>query len=422
MCVIIKVKPKVTLSRQLLENCYDNNPDGYGMMVAEKDGLYFHKDVKSFTDFWNVWKTFDRERPRAIHFRRKTHGKINQANCHPFFPSKELGFMHNGIINVPEVYKDMNDTFNFMMQKIKPFVDQYPDIIEDDNFYKLLEEITGGSRLLFLTKNGKFHITKADQWHTQYGCQFSNKYSLEKWYRRSVTTSYPAHGYNASNANAKVEDKETKNVDKEVATTPFTNKEIQRAIDESMDIGSSHLPLNLWGGGEDYSHAHSFGSGSVNGHETGEVCPVPPYTRIMDDRRPYGHEAEDDDLEDQIKEAFRKVEEEAYLEDMQATHTGSTATNLPVVIQGSAVVIHTDDEEATDTIVGNFQANAAQAAEPLYEAEVVEEEEESDADPNIEIFYMPNELKAMTEEQIVEWCEEYPVGAATAIMILTGRV
>ena len=418
---------------------YENNPDGYGMMMAGKKGLVYHKDVKDFDDFWKYWRDMDRDVPRAIHFRRKTHGLINKENCHPFFPNGSVGFMHNGIIQVEEVHKDMNDTYNFMMLKMKPFIDKYPDIVEDKLFYKLIEEITGNSRLLFLTANGTFHMTNEKAWESRYGAMFSNPGALTK--RTSNTTgartnySYPQHGHNHNHYHSLRDDTTTANDD------AGTLEEIQEALRESGVVD----PMGPWAD-DDYSVGVSrHSSGAIN--RSGEVCPVPPLLRIYDDRLPYGRAAAQEDIDTLFEEAQRIIEEDEardaadedanYLENMQTTHTGVSRTNLRVVDTTPTVerVAEGTFEEAGADLVGNFQACAdacdtggvpsKEKGEPEVDAigEVHDSEDvDDDASDDMEKYLTPSEFANMTEQEIVDWADENPHGAATAILILTGRV
>lgn len=421
MCCIIKVKPRVTLPKDLLMTIYENNPDGYGMMVAEKEGLIFHKDVKDFDDFWKYWRDMNRDAPRAIHFRRKTHGLINKDNCHPFFPNGSVGFMHNGVIQVEEVHKDMNDTYNFMMLKMKPFIDKYPDIVEDKNFYKLIEEITGTSRLLFLTANGVFHMTNEKMWHNQYGCMFSNGGALRKTEAyTSKNYSYPSHGYNQHGANTydSLRDDTTDAND----NTPRTLNEIQEALRDT-DIDN---PTGPWADDHYNLGVHRFGTGSVN--RGGEVCTVPPLLRIYDDRLPYGREVAQEDMETLFAEANRILEEQGiideeddseieYCTDMQSTHTGTQYPRSEDMLKLAAPVV----AEGTFEKTGSELVKGLPEVDDLPVGDVTMDAGDGNED-DMEVYLTPSEFANMTEQEIVDWADENPHGAATAILILTGRV
>lgn len=416
MCVIIKVEPKKTLPKELLKNCYDNNPDGYGMMIAEDEGLYYHKDVKNFDDFWTMWRSFDREKPRAIHFRRKTHGLLNQENCHPFFPEGgEFGFMHNGVINVPEVYKNMNDTYNFMMQKIIPFVKRYPDIIEEDFFYKMLEEQTTSSKLLFLTRAGNYHITNTSMWHTAHGCMFSNKHSLDR--REPVKPYSHSSSTHRSTANSNL---------------PVENN----GRNYSHERNDHDWEDEMWGYGDSmfpFDDSRPYGMGH-NSKEEPVVGPVTsPYKGNIDRWEEMLKNAQEQlDKDDQLDPSTQ-----AALREAETAIAQIMTRNKGLIIEGECTVVNDtgcDDLLPSSMLPvvaeGSFEAAGAMMVsriqdgdtKGLPEVDSIGEVEETDEDHQFDIFKTPEDLKAMSDDEIEDWAEECPFGAAQAIMMLTGRV
>lgn len=183
MCVIINIPAKKTLSKKLLENCYNTNPHGWGIMFAKHGKLVTVKDVSNFNNFWKIWHEIPRDTNRAVHFRIKTHGAINKENCHPFLPSDKLGLMHNGIIDTALIKKEMSDTYNFCEFELKPLIQAYSelnqDCLEDKAFKDLMKELAGYSKLLFMDSSGKTTKVNENLWVSRYGCDFSNGNSLD---------------------------------------------------------------------------------------------------------------------------------------------------------------------------------------------------------------------------------------------------
>lgn len=413
MCVIIKVEPKKTLPKELLKNCYDNNPDGYGMMIAENDGLFFHKDVKDFDDFWKMWRSFDRDKPRAIHFRRKTHGLLNQENCHPFFPEGgHVGFMHNGVINVPETHKDMNDTYNFMKLKIEPWITRFPEIVEEDFFYKMLEEQTSSSKLLFLTRSGNYHLTNLSMWHTAHGCMFSNKHSLDRRTSVASTTNYNRNNsHSHSNCNTQYAN----------GRTNYSHNRDDH--DWEDDYG--------WGYGDPLptDDTRPYGMGHNSQNTEADVGPVtkPHYGNI-------------DRWEDMLKAAQEQLDAadsldpdtEAALRDCEtALAQIMVRKNNSIIIDGECSVVTEETEpvaEGSFEEAGRTLVNRVEEEKGLPEVDeqpvgvVVDVEDGQEETDIFDVFKTPEDIRNMTDDEIEDWAEECPFGAAQAIMMLTGRV
>jgi len=175
MCVIA-IQPKGNvISKQELQNCWDNNGHGGGIMYSDNGKIIVKKEMKSFDKFYEyVQEGTKLDSSVVIHFRIATSGGINEYNCHPFKIHKNLYFCHNGIldINVPQASKE-NDTqiFNNALMKPLPY-----------NFYKnqaimnLLEFTIGsGNKFAFLDDKGDYFILneKAGEW-SEDGAWFSN--------------------------------------------------------------------------------------------------------------------------------------------------------------------------------------------------------------------------------------------------------
>lgn len=190
MCVIIHLPAGKTLSKKLLQNCYDNNSHGYGILWRTEEGKLEHvKSIKDFDDFLKNWKDVPRNVERSVHFRIKTHGLINEENCHPFFPRVDLGLMHNGMIQTIMKDENMSDTYNFAEHELKHIVAKWDGCLENQHeaFIRIVSRMTEGSKLLFMDSKGNVKITFPEKWHKQDGCAFSNKHSLDA---RTCSTSY----------------------------------------------------------------------------------------------------------------------------------------------------------------------------------------------------------------------------------------
>lgn len=155
-------------------------------MWAKSGKLVSVKEVSSFDNFWKIWHDVPRDAERAVHFRIRTHGETNQANCHPFFPAENIGLMHNGVIDCNIVDKKMSDTHNFAEYELKPLLKAYKELgkhpFDDAAWLDLVADLGGGSRLLFMDNAGNTIKTTEKSWVDRYGCLFSNGHSLTARY------------------------------------------------------------------------------------------------------------------------------------------------------------------------------------------------------------------------------------------------
>lgn len=187
MCIAILNTKGTTLKKQLLNNCWDNNGDGAGILYIDNDSkLQTFKTLDSFDEFYknyiHIKQTYGKRRNMLLHFRISTHGVINEENCHPFITDDNVGFIHNGMIHdVPDSiqYSDTNMLNRTLLQKLKPGFDQDDDVLE------FLESFIGaGNKLVFLNKNDEWSIVNEKAGHWNLECWFSNDSykQVNDWY------------------------------------------------------------------------------------------------------------------------------------------------------------------------------------------------------------------------------------------------
>jgi len=113
MCIILFKAPSLPIEYSLLASSFLANPDGAGLMFPQGGKV---RVVKGFMDFASLESFLqDNESwlvglPINFHFRLRTHGATNQANCHPYPITRDhrqlglvdglvkVALMHNGII------------------------------------------------------------------------------------------------------------------------------------------------------------------------------------------------------------------------------------------------------------------------------------------------------------------------------------
>jgi hypothetical protein len=173
MCIAIYKPEGKLLSLATLKECYTSNPDGAGFMYAQDKKLHIEKGFFSFQSFYDAFKKHEHKQA-VIHFRIKTHGKIDTANCHPFAVNNSIGFVHNGVISGLGD-SDFSDTVRFNETILRPLVNKWGNLaLFQDPIVDLLESRIGYSKLVFLDRHGNHKIMNESKGVWDDGVWFSN--------------------------------------------------------------------------------------------------------------------------------------------------------------------------------------------------------------------------------------------------------
>jgi len=174
MCIAIYKPEQKIISKTTLQECYSSNPDGAGFMYAEDKQLQIQKGFFSFDSFYDAYKQHQ-DKKVVIHFRIKTHGEINETNCHPFAVNSSLAFVHNGIINGLDGDKKLSDTIHFNEQILQPLVNKWGNLaLFQDPMINLIEGRIGYSKLIFLDRHGNHKIMNESKGQWDDGVWYSN--------------------------------------------------------------------------------------------------------------------------------------------------------------------------------------------------------------------------------------------------------
>ena len=193
MCIAIYKPEGKLLSLATLKECYTSNPDGAGFMYSENKKLHIEKGFFSFQSFYDAFKNHE-SKQTVIHFRIKTHGKIDTANCHPFAVNNAIGFVHNGVIS-GFGDSDFSDTVRFNEQILRPLVNKWGNLaLFQDPIIDLIESRIGYSKLVFLDRHGNHKIMNESKGVWDNGVWFSN--TSYKPYVAPATPSWLDKTYN----------------------------------------------------------------------------------------------------------------------------------------------------------------------------------------------------------------------------------
>ena len=138
MCIIVAKRSGIPMpDKTILQTCFENNPDGAGVMWNESNKVHIRKGFMTWFDFDNFMNTLSNridltEASLVMHFRITTHGGTNPHNCHPFPISGKIhnlkqldlktnaGICHNGVIPIKCIPK-LSDTQTYIVKRLSTF-------------------------------------------------------------------------------------------------------------------------------------------------------------------------------------------------------------------------------------------------------------------------------------------------------------
>ena len=194
MCIAIYKPLGKKLPKQTYFNCFTNNDDGAGFAYIKDGKLFVAKGFFTFEEFWENYEPLE-EKASLIHFRVGTSGGNNGENCHPWRVTKDLVFIHNGVISsIDRENQAWSDTGNYCENVLKPLTECFPEWWKQPEFKWMMENAIGsgnkvvllgvdGSKLILNEKAGEW---KDDVWfsNTSYMYpRYSNAHTYHKTHR-----------------------------------------------------------------------------------------------------------------------------------------------------------------------------------------------------------------------------------------------
>lgn len=193
MCIIAAKPAGVDMpSIDKIENMWNRNSDGSGIMFAAGNKVHIEKGFMSYMSFIARLNELEmkynlKKLPVVMHFRITTHGGTKPENCHPFPISDSIGMLkklnlttqvgvaHNGIINiVPR--KGISDTMEYIASQLAPLAKAVPNFYKNKNLMQMISNAID-SKMAFLTSGGKIYTI--GDFVEEGGIMYSNR-SYEK--------------------------------------------------------------------------------------------------------------------------------------------------------------------------------------------------------------------------------------------------
>lgn len=183
MCILIHHPKDSCFRSEQLQDFYSKNPDGFGAIVKAGDEVMIYKMVGPFKDVEDLY--FDKVacHEAIIHFRMKTHGDIDLDNCHPYEVVPGLHMAHNGVLSTGNAANPkMSDTWHYINDYLKPLIQAYPDILEQEAFRNMIgDQIGSNNRFAFMNHLGDIHIINKHSGVEHEGIWYSNTYAWTPW-------------------------------------------------------------------------------------------------------------------------------------------------------------------------------------------------------------------------------------------------
>jgi predicted glutamine amidotransferase len=179
MCILIQHNKTSSFSDELLTDFYTHNSDGFGLMYGDGNKLHITKSLGSVEETIALYRDLAEGRDCVIHYRMKTHGKIDLTNCHPYRITDELWVAHNGILSASNpINKDLSDTWHLIEYILKPIAEQNADKFFEDDFIRYMESLIGSTnKLAFCHADGRTSIVNRDSGVEYQESWMSNTYA-----------------------------------------------------------------------------------------------------------------------------------------------------------------------------------------------------------------------------------------------------
>jgi hypothetical protein len=140
VCLIIHKPPQVRIPHDLLTAAAKLNEDGWGLMGHDAGGkrLLEHHAALDLDALLETEKRLANAE-YALHLRRRTRGRVDLDNTHPFEIDEGVYLMHNGTLKFDHGPPGSSDTRSLSELVLRPLARRYPGLLVDREFLHLLE-------------------------------------------------------------------------------------------------------------------------------------------------------------------------------------------------------------------------------------------------------------------------------------------
>lgn len=217
MCIaIVAPADAEIIPARHFNNSWENNADGIGLVYVENGEF---RVVKTLDRCDLVYDEYLYARSigstSLIHFRKATHGKVSEQNCHPFPNGTDEFYVHNGVLSIhalPEHEVDSRLFADRILKHLPKDWRELPDIV------RMVESYLSGSKVAILSRLGEVTILNEKNGYWDAGSWYSNKsysysyrdkkaYAVQSYYHSDYGYGYGSH-YGHSYGGSNLSDKE----------------------------------------------------------------------------------------------------------------------------------------------------------------------------------------------------------------------
>lgn len=200
MCIAV-YKPKTgKITRKRLEDAYNANPDGCGMVWFDGIILHTKKGCYDFDKFYSLYSTIAQSADAGmiIHFRTASSGSIDDEHCHPFFVNDNLAFVENGnLFEFSNFFAKWQDKKTDVQRFNEHILQRLPDnFLANFDIRQALEEYCrrNFTKMIFMDNYGKVDIINEaagewidGAWYSNGGIKYYNGYGYSGAYYYNPT-------------------------------------------------------------------------------------------------------------------------------------------------------------------------------------------------------------------------------------------
>lgn len=195
MCILIHHPKDACFTSDQLQDFYSKNSDGFGAIVKKSTGtVEIIKSIGSLAEIEDLYYDQVAMHEAVIHFRMKTHGEIDIANCHPYEVVPGIWLAHNGILSTGNAADPkMSDTWHYIQNYLKPMLQAHPELMTNEGFIKLVGGHIGtNNKFGLMNEKGEVSIINRASGYDFW--DLANK-DLTVWYSNTYAFSPYRHGF-----------------------------------------------------------------------------------------------------------------------------------------------------------------------------------------------------------------------------------
>jgi hypothetical protein len=185
MCLIVHKPAGAAIPHELLVAAANLNGDGWGLMGFDHEGnLLLERHAQTTPEALIAAELRLRKAELALHLRRRTRGRVDAANAHPFEVDAGVYLMHNGTLPLPTDVPGHSDSRYLAERILRPLAQRHFGLLGDPDFLRLFEmSLTSANKLvLYDHPHRRFNIL-----NRAHGVEFEGLWlSSVKWVDRAL--------------------------------------------------------------------------------------------------------------------------------------------------------------------------------------------------------------------------------------------